>query len=130
MFVKYLLTWLGMVPIAMLNGSLRQYGYGPYLSELVAHQISTLTGMLLMGLYIAWVMRRWPAASGRQALAIGLLWLTMTVAFEFLFGHYLAGHSWQRLLADYDLASGRLWGLFLAWIAVAPWLLQHLRQHP
>jgi hypothetical protein len=117
-----------MVPIAILNGLLRQYGFGPYLSDLVAHQVSTLSGAMLLGLYIAWVMRRWPTASGKQALAVGLLWLAMTVAFEFLFGHFVVGHAWDRLLADYDLASGRLWSLFLAWIALAPYLLTRRRR--
>ena len=37
------------------------------------------------------------------------LWLGMTLAFEFLFGHYIAGKSWSLLLADYNLAAGRLW---------------------
>jgi hypothetical protein len=46
----------------------------------------------------------------------------MTIAFEFGFGHYVAGHSWSRLLADYNLANGRVWSLFLAWIAVLPYL--------
>jgi hypothetical protein len=127
MTAKYLFVWLGMVPIAIFNGVLRQYGYGPHLDELTAHQVSTLTGMVLMGLYIARVMRRWPTATARQAWVVGLLWLGMTVGFEFLFGHYVADYSWQRLLADYDLGAGRLWGLFLAWITLAPYLFHRLR---
>jgi len=41
-------------------------------------------------------------------ITIGLVWLAMTVAFEFLFGDYVAGHSWDRLLHDYNLFAGRL----------------------
>jgi hypothetical protein len=65
------------------------------------------------------VVSRWRPVSGRQAIAVGLIWLVMTVAFEFVFGHYVAGHSWERLLYDYDLPAGRLWSLVLAWIALA-----------
>ena len=47
----------------------------------------------------------------------------MTVAFEFGFGHFVAGHSWQRLLGDYNLLEGRVWLLFLLWILVVVPLL-------
>ena len=57
-----------------------------------------------------------------QALGLGVLWLVMTVTFEFSFGHWVAGHSWSRLLADYDLAAGRVWILFLLWITLLPWI--------
>jgi hypothetical protein len=46
----------------------------------------------------------------------------MTLAFEFLFGHFVAGHSWARLLQDYNLLAGRVWVLLLAWVALAPYL--------
>lgn len=116
----YLLAWLPMVAIAIANGWLRQAGYGPYLSELAAHQVSTLTGALMFALYIYWVMRCWPPASARRAWQVGLVWLAMTVAFEFLFGRFVVGHTWIHLLRDYDLSAGRVWPLLLLWVLVAP----------
>ena len=53
--------------------------------------------------------------------------LAMTVAFEFLFGHYVAGHSWDRLLHDYNLFAGRVWVVVLVWVTVAPYLFFRLR---
>jgi apolipoprotein N-acyltransferase len=52
----------------------------------------------------------------------------LTVGFELGFGHYVAGHPWSDLVADYDLASGRLWVLIPAWTALAPYLLYRLRR--
>jgi hypothetical protein len=49
------------------------------------------------------------------------------VAFEFLFGHYLGGATWESLLADYDLRQGRLWPLVLVTVLVAPWLASLVR---
>ena len=37
------------------------------------------------------------------------IWLVLTLGFEFIAGHYAFGHSWERLLADYDVCSGRVW---------------------
>jgi len=126
--LKYLLAWIPMVFIAIVNGVLREAWYGKQLGELRAHQLSTLIGALLFGVYIGAVMRYWKPASAEQALAIGLLWLGLTVAFEFLFGHYVAGHPWPRLRHDYNLLAGRVWSLLLVWVAVAPYVFYRLRR--
>ena len=126
MILRYLLFWLILAVIAIVNGSLRQFTYGRYMTELAAHQLSTVTGIVLTGA-VVWVLNRyWPIASAKQAWIIGACWFVMTIIFEFGFGHYIAGHSWSRLFADYNLAEGRLWSLFLAWISVLPYLIWRL----
>jgi len=119
---KYACLWLPMVFIAIANGLIREKGYGRYLSELRAHQLSSLIGLVLFGIYIGVVMRLFPPATDTQALAVGMLWLGLTVGFEFLFGRYVAGHSWGRLLLDYNLLAGRLWVLILLWVTLAPYV--------
>jgi hypothetical protein len=127
MILTYVLLWMPMVLIAIINALIRQYGYLRLVGELTAHQISTVTGIVLFGVYIWFVTGRWRIESAGQAVAIGLLWLVMTVAFEFLFGHYIAGHPWERLLLDYNLIAGRVWVFVLLWIAVAPYIMFRLR---
>lgn len=123
MVTRYLLFWPALAVIAIFNGSLRQFTYGRHMEELAAHQLSTVTGILLTGA-AAWALNRaWPIDSAKAAWTIGACWLLMTVAFEFGFGHYIAGHSWSRLLADYKLLEGRVWSLFLVWIAVLPYVI-------
>jgi hypothetical protein len=61
-----------------------------------------------------------------ELLAVGGYWLILTVGFEFIFGHYVAGHSWERLLADYNLGQGRIWVLVLVTTFLAPWLSHKL----
>ena len=128
MIWKYLLAWLPMLAIAILNGTLRQLVYAPYVSELHAHQISTATGIVLFGIYIWWLLRHWPPRSVWHAFAIGVLWLALTVAFEFLFMHYVAGRGWDVLLHDYNLRAGRVWPLLLAWLIIAPPLFYRLQK--
>jgi hypothetical protein len=108
--------------VAVANGLLREATYGKHVSELSAHQISTGTAILFTGLLV-WVFSRfWPIESSAQAWVIGILWLLATVAFEFGFGHFVAGHSWSKLLADYNIFNGRIWLLFLVWIMVMPYV--------
>jgi hypothetical protein len=120
--LKYVLAWMPMVPIAIANAALRQLWYGKYVAELRAHQISTATALLFFSLYIWVVIRRWRPASAGQALIIGVLWLMLTIAFEVLFGRYVAGLPWSRLVHDYNLGAGRVWVLIPLWLLVAPYV--------
>ncbi len=126
MIAKYLLVWLLLAVVAIANGVLRQSTYGKFVPELAAHQISTVTAIVFFGVVVWIVQRIWPIESQSQAWVIGVCWLLMTIAFEFGFGHYVAGHSWGRLLADYNLLAGRIWLFFLVWVAVLPAVIYRL----
>jgi hypothetical protein len=123
---RYVLAWFPMVPIAVANGVVREFWYGRRLGELQAHRVSTLSALFLLGLYMWWVIRTWPPRSGTEAAAIGALWLGLTVAFEFVFGHYVAGHPWELLVQDYNLLAGRLWPLVPLGTAFALYLFFRL----
>ncbi len=123
MFAKYFAVWFLLAVVAVANGTIRQFTYGKFVSDLSAHQISTFTAILASWL-VAWIASRvWPIESLSQAWSIGFCWLAMTIVFEFGFGHFVAGHSWQRLLADYNLFNGRVWLFFLLWLTILPFVV-------
>jgi hypothetical protein len=125
--IIYAAGWFGLVILAILNGIVRVKVYAPFMEDLTAHQVSTLTGICLFGIYIWLFTGIFRIQSSQQAWIIGVLWLTMTVVFEFLFGHYVVGHSWSRLLHDYNFLEGRVWLLVLIWITIAPNLFYRTR---
>ncbi|MFN8177798.1 MAG: hypothetical protein U0167_07720 [bacterium] len=125
--LRYMLAWVPMVVIAVANGVLRVTTYGRRMTELGAHQLSTLIGAAVLSVYIWLVVRRWPPSSGGQALRLGAMWVALTVAFECLFGRFVVGRAWAQLFHDYDLLAGRVWALFLIWVGVAPWLFRRVR---
>ncbi len=116
-----------MLFIAIANGALRQLTFGKAMPELRAHQLSTAIGSVFIGLFIYAVLRIWPPSSAKQSLAIGLIWLLLTVIFEFVFGRLVMHRPWVLLLNDYNLAAGRVWILFLAWLALSPYLFFKFR---
>ena len=126
MVAKYLIVWLLLAVVAVTNGIVRQATYGKVLSDLAAHQISTVTAIAASGITVWIVNRVWPIESSAQAWSIGICWLVLTVAFEFGFGHFVAGHSWDRLFADYNLLQGRVWSLFLIWVLILPVVIYKL----
>jgi hypothetical protein len=123
--LHYLLAWIPMLLIAIGNGALRQAVFAKIMPELRAHQLSTLIGAVLIGVFIWLVVHTWPPASELQAIIIGLVWLLLTVAFEFFMGLILLKQPLAKVLGDYDLLAGRVWGLFLVWLTLAPWLFLH-----
>lgn len=126
MILRYTLAWLALPIIGIANGAFRELAYKDVLGELRAHQISVATGIILFGLYVWILSLRWKIGSAAQAVAIGLIWLALTVTFEFLFGHYVMHHPWSKLLHDYNILEGRLWLLVLLWITIAPYVFYKL----
>ena len=127
MILKYTIAWIPMVFIAIANGVVRQLGYGRIFTELFAHQVSCLTGIILFFIYTWALSIRWPIGSSQQALSVGLIWLALTIAFEFLFGRYAAKASWRKLLHDYNILQGRLWTLVLVAVLLAPYVVYRMR---
>lgn len=123
----YAASWLGMVILAIINGAAREKLYGRFMNEIAAHQLSTFIGIALFGAYIWMLTGIWPIESAAQASAVGCMWLVMTIAFEFVFGHYVMRHSWDKLLQDYNLIKGRVWILVLIWTTAAPYIFYRIR---
>jgi hypothetical protein len=128
--MRYRFAWVAMLMIAVANGLLRQLTFAKVMPELRAHQLSTLIGSVLIGLFIWQVIRRWPPLSERHALRIGFAWLLLTVVFEFFMGLVLSRKPLAQVLLDYNLLEGRVWVLFLTWLTLAPWLFFHFRKAP
>lgn len=57
-----------------------------------------------------------------------MIWTTLTVAFEFIFGHYVDRKSWSELAANYAIWNGRLWPLVLLSLILAPFIWTRRRR--
>lgn len=119
--LKYILCWIPMVFIAVLNGAARDLWYKKYMTELTAHQLSTFSLIVLLGIYCYFVVKSFPPSSEKQALLIGMIWTVLTLAFEFGFG-IIRGSSWKQLLQAYNFTEGQIWILIPIWVTVAPLL--------
>jgi hypothetical protein len=116
---KHFALWFPMMLIAIVNGAARDLLYKSALGELRAHQVSTCTLFVLFAFSFWFVIGRWKPESSTQAITVGTLWLVMTLAFEFGFGHFAAHRTWQELFQEYNLAAGRVWVFIPIWVAIA-----------
>ena len=123
---RYLLrgfaVWCVIIMAESLHGTARELWLKPLVGDFRARQIAFFSGMALI-LTIALVFVRWlHTESQLQLLKMGLLWLVLTLAFEFSLGLFVLGYSWERMWEDYKLLKGGLMGLGLIWLIFAPWL--------
>lgn len=128
-FALGFLSWLGFAAIAVVAGIFRVLWLQPRLGEHSANLVETLGLTLLFGVII-WVAVPWlvPGMDAKDLWRMGLYWLVLTVAFEFIFGHYVDGASWSALLANYDVTAGRLWILIPLMMGTGPALLGKVRR--
>lgn len=128
MFFRAAVVWLAILVLAVLNGALRDGFVSPRLGETAGRAISTV----LLSLFVfaaAYVSHRWIGAkSSGEALQVGIFWTALTLAFEFLAGHYLFGDPWEKLLAEYNVLRGRTWPLVLLATLFSPFLVSKLRR--
>ncbi|RLC64045.1 MAG: hypothetical protein DRI48_07940 [Chloroflexi bacterium] len=122
-----LLFWLALAVAIPANAVVGKLAVEPRLGEYGTHVYKSIVAIVLIAL-AGWLFAR--TAYGSSGIGAGLVcgatWLVLTVGFEFIAGHYAFGNSWERLLADYNLAAGRLWVLVLVATLIAPVLFTWL----
>jgi hypothetical protein len=128
LLVRVVLTWVCFVPVAILNGAIREKWYRPMVGELRAHQISTA---LASGAFFSWaffMLRKQVTQLDRgRLLLIGASWVSVTMLFEFGLGRYVNKTPWKGLFRDYNLRAGRVWPLFLLIELASPLLVKLIK---
>jgi hypothetical protein len=126
-FIRSLAVWCLFILAESLNGTIRNFWLIPALGDRPAHLISFATGSVLI-ITIATIFIRWLNAQRvSQLLRIGLLWVLLTLGFEVSLGRFGLGYSWERILADYNLAQGGLMSIGLALVLLSPLIATQLR---
>jgi hypothetical protein len=121
MGIRDVLLWLPMIVLALANATLRELVFIKHFSEFRAHQLSTITLIILCSIYIWFVFPLLNIQNSKQALLIGFVWVLLMVVFEFSLGR-LTNKSWEYLLRNYNLFAGRIWLLFLLCLFILPYI--------
>jgi hypothetical protein len=116
---KQVLAWAALPFAAVANGALRDFTYGKRMGETASHSLAVAPLAVVVRMWAGLLARRWPLRSRRSALGVGVIWLGLTLAFEFGLGK-ARGVPLDEMLADYDVRRGRLWPLALLLVATSP----------
>ena len=127
MFGRAVTVWVAILILASINGAVRDLLLTPRLGDTLARALSTIV-LSVVVLSVTWFTVAWiHLRTQPDALLVGLLWVTLTLAFDLFAGHYLFHKPWSTLLADYDLRRGRIWILVLIITFAAPLWLGRMR---
>lgn len=117
---RTIIAWPPMPLVGVANGILRQFFLLEHFSDFSAHQISTLSLIALLTVYIAIVFKRLSIKSCEDAWLTGTCWALFTILFELAMGRFLSHLSFTEMLAAYDLMSGNLWSLVPLALFITP----------
>ncbi len=116
-----------MVVAAIINGMIRDKVIKQLIGEALSLFISgiTLSGMvfLIAFLFVPHIGLSNPSSY----MLVGLSWLGLTLAFEYLFGHYVLGKPWREINQVFNLAKGNLFTIVVFVTAISPWLVAKLK---
>lgn len=126
MTINLFLFWLPMIMLAFANAGLRETVIIKHFNETRAHQVSTLTLILLVSVYVWFIFPFLGIDSGAKAFLTGLIWVILTILFEFTLGRILK-RSWASLFEQYDILSGRIWLLFILCLLFLPYWIYTTR---
>jgi len=125
---KTLAVWFVLLFVEFAHGTLRVLFLVPRVGDFNSRQIGVFTGSLLL-FVIIYLFAPWFGHLPKRALlAIGFVWLVLTVLFEFAAGLFLFHFPLQRILEDFNIAKGGLFPLALLFLFFSPLLAARLRR--
>lgn len=126
-FIRAFLVWLFIIIAESIHGTIRQLFLAPLVGDFPARRIAVFTGMVLIFAItyfsIGWI----NTPTNKSLLGIGLMWVVLTVLFEFGLGVFVFNYSRERMFEDYNILRGGLMGFGLLFMFFAPFLAEKLR---
>lgn len=82
--------------------------YEPMWGELVAHQIGMGTRIVYVSVFAYLLLRYVKNYETKDLIQVGLLWLGLTLAFEWL-GSFALGRPVEEILVGWNMFAGYMW---------------------
>ena len=125
--LKSLVIWLSFIPVAIINGGLREHVLAKVVGEEWALPVSGITLSVCIFL-TTWLLlfRITKDITSKDCWLIGVCWSVLTIAFEFAAG-LVGGNTIIELLNAYNPLTGNLWLLVLLTTLLSPVIIKKYR---
>lgn len=97
--------WLVIVVAAILNGVFREKVLVPTIGASMALPLSGILLAALAFLVTLLLVSFIGSSVAKIYIWVGFLWAALTLSFEFLFGHYVVGKSWQEIMQVFNIMN-------------------------
>jgi len=127
MIKKSLLIWVLIIPLAIVNGVLRENVLNAYLGKNSALPVNGIILCFFVFFLSLVFIPRLGKGKTKNYILIGLLWLLLTVIFEFTLG-FIMNEPLSELIKAYDITTGNLWLFVVLVVGCSPWLTAKIRK--
>ena len=93
--------------------------YEPRLGTLVAHQIGMSSRIVYISIFAYLLLRYVKKYDAKDLAHVGILWLGLTLAFEWL-GSFALGRPIQEILVGWNIFAGYMWPYVLLTYLLSP----------
>ncbi|MCW1949141.1 MAG: hypothetical protein KIH89_001685 [Candidatus Shapirobacteria bacterium] len=122
--------WFILLILALINATIRETTYKPLLVPYIgiwAHQISSLTGIILFFLAIYFFLKKTKNKyTQKDLINVGLLWILMTIIFECFMNIFIRHLSFQQVLQTYYFWTGDTWFFVLLSLLISPLIVHRI----
>ncbi len=125
--LKAMGIWLVIVVAAILNGTFREKVLVPTIGANVALPLSGILLAVLVFIITLILISFIGSQDYQVYIWVGIFWVVLTLSFEFLLGHFVAGKPWHEILQVFNVKKGDLFVVVLFITAVSPWLAAKVR---
>lgn len=127
MIKKSILIWLSIIPLAFLNGALREMVIAPLIGMKYARPLSGILLCCFIFIVSLIFIPRLGKGTPKTYWIMGLLWFVSTIAFETILG-LIMGDTFYELVSAYNITSGDLWLMVVIFVGIDPWLTAKIKQ--
>lgn len=118
---RAVLVWAAMALAMVGAGALRVGLVEPRAPAWVTELFGAVLGVVLILALTRRFVRSIPSPDASLLAGLALLWVGLTIAFEFALGRW-AGRSWASQVENYDLTRGHLWPVVLLAVGAVPFV--------
>jgi hypothetical protein len=126
-YVKAILIWLLITPLAILNGALRDFVTEPLLGG-IALPLSAVILSVMIFVMAYLLIPKIGKCTAIEYLLIGLAWFVLTNLFDLSMTIFLENGSMADFLAMYDITTGNLWCVVVLVCLISPILVAKIRK--
>ena len=127
MVKKSLFIWLAIIPLAILNGALREKVINPLIGEKYGLPLSSISLCCIIFVLCWFCIPLIGKGTAKTYWLIGLWWVILTVLFETGLG-LLIGSTFAELVTAYDITTGNLWLSCVLFTGIAPRLIAKIKR--
>ena len=127
LILKAAVVWVGIACLAIGNGVIREEIIAPIYGDIIALPLSGIALSLIVFVVAFFTFNFIGIRESNKCIYVGFQWVIMTLAFEFLFGHFVAGKSWLDVLQVFNVAKGNLFTLVLVVSLLSPYAVARIK---